>query len=263
MRRFVECCEKPGLPYKTLPALGELLDGRVSVSSVREVHYEDLLRREPVRLEIEQIGDYLTDKRVMVTGGAGSIGAELCRQIARFKPETLILLDRNESGLYETELELAAAFPGLKTVPVLSPVQYSYLMGQTFNRYHPQVVFHSAAYKHVPLMETQPWEAVFNNIVGSQTLLDLCQLNGVERLVVVSTDKAVRPTNIMGASKRIVELLTQIYAREYNSRFMAVRFGNVVGSAGSVLPLFEKQIARGGPVTVTHPEVTRYFHDHT
>jgi len=259
MRHFVTLCERTGLPYKTLPALGELLDGKISVNSVREVRYEDLLRREPVHLELEQIGKYLTNKRVMVTGGAGSIGAELCRQIARFRPEMLILADRNESGLYETELELVAKFPNLKTLPVLGPIQYRYLMERIFHRYHPQAVFHAAAYKHVPMMETQPWEAIFNNIVGSQTLLDLCHLNGVDRVVVVSTDKAVRPTNIMGASKRIVELLTQIYAREYNSRCMAVRFGNVVGSAGSVLPLFEKQIERGGPVTVTHPEVTRYF----
>jgi FlaA1/EpsC-like NDP-sugar epimerase len=259
MRRFVTLCENTGLPYKTLPALGELLDGKVSVNSVREVRYEDLLRREPVQLELEQIGEYLTNKRVLVTGGAGSIGAELCRQIARFRPEMLILADKNESGLYETELELVAKFPDLRTLPVLGPIQYRYLMERVFQRHHPQVVFHAAAYKHVPMMETQPWEAIFNNIVGSQTLLDLCHLNGVDRIVVVSTDKAVRPTNIMGASKRIVELLTQIYAREYNSRCMAVRFGNVVGSAGSVLPLFQKQIERGGPVTVTHPEVTRYF----
>jgi FlaA1/EpsC-like NDP-sugar epimerase len=259
MRRFVEFCEETGLPYKTLPVLSELLDGKVSVSSVREVRYEDLLRREPVNLEPTLIGKYLTDKRVMVTGGAGSIGAELCRQIARFKPESLILADRSESGLYETELELIAKFPDLNTLSVLGPIQYRYLMEKVFKEHHPQVVFHAAAYKHVPMMETQPWEAIFNNILGSQTLLDLCHLNGVERIVVVSTDKAVRPTNVMGASKRVVELLTQIYAHEYNSRCMAVRFGNVVGSAGSVLPLFEKQIGRGGPVTVTHPEVTRYF----
>jgi FlaA1/EpsC-like NDP-sugar epimerase len=259
MRRFVECCEKTGLPYKTLPVLSELLDGKVSVTAVREVRYEDLLRREPVHLEQGLIGEYLTDKKVMVTGGAGSIGAELCRQIARFKPQSLILADRGESGLYETELELLAKFEDLTTVPVLGPIQYRYLMEKVFKEYHPQVVFHAAAYKHVPMMETQPWEAVFNNIVGSQILLDLCHLNGVERIVVVSTDKAVRPTNVMGASKRVVELLTQIYAQEYNSRCMAVRFGNVVGSAGSVVPLFEKQIQRGGPVTVTHPEVTRYF----
>jgi FlaA1/EpsC-like NDP-sugar epimerase len=259
MRRFVRACESTGLPYRTLPALSELLNGRVSVNAVRDVRYQDLLRREPVHLELEQIGDYLNDKRVMVTGGAGSIGAELCRQIARFVPELLILADRSESGLYETELELVAKFKDLKTIPVLGPIQYRYLMERVFHEYQPQVVFHAAAYKHVPMMETQPWEAIFNNIVGSQTLLDLCHLSSVDRVVVVSTDKAVRPTNIMGASKRIVELLTQIYAREYNSRCMAVRFGNVVGSAGSVLPLFEKQIERGGPVTVTHPDATRYF----
>jgi len=259
MRRFVECCEKAGLPYKTLPAVSELLDGKVSVNAVREVRYEDLLRREPVHLEQALIGKYLTDKIVMVTGGAGSIGAELCRQIAQFKPAMLILADRSESGLYETELELMARYPDLNTVPVLGPIQYRYLMERVFKKHSPQVVFHAAAYKHVPMMETQPWEAIFNNIVGSQTLLDLCHLHGVDRVVVVSTDKAVRPTNVMGASKRVVELITQIYAREYNSRYMAVRFGNVVGSAGSVLPLFQKQIERGGPVTVTHTEVTRYF----
>jgi FlaA1/EpsC-like NDP-sugar epimerase len=259
MRRFVECCEKTGLPYKTLPVLSELLDGKVSVTAVREVRYEDLLRRQPVHLEQALIGKYLTDKRVMVTGGAGSIGAELCRQIAQFRPAMLILTDRSESGLYETELEIIAKFPDLNTLSVLGPIQYRYLMERIFREHHPQVVFHAAAYKHVPMMETQPWEAVFNNIVGSQILLDLCHLNGVERIVVVSTDKAVRPTNVMGASKRVVELLTQIYANEHNSRCMAVRFGNVVGSAGSVVPLFEKQIERGGPVTVTHPEVTRYF----
>ena len=259
MRHFVDCCEKTGLPYKTLPAVSELLDGKVSVTAVREVRYEDLLRREPVHLEPALIGKYLADKRVMVTGGAGSIGAELCRQIAYFKPAMLILADRSESGLYETEVELLVKFPDLHTVPVLGPIQHRYLMERVFKDHRPQVVFHAAAYKHVPMMETQPWEAVYNNIVGSQILLDVCHLNGVERVVVVSTDKAVRPTNIMGASKRVVELLTQIYAHEYKSRCMAVRFGNVVGSAGSVLPLFQKQIDRGGPVTVTHPEVTRYF----
>jgi FlaA1/EpsC-like NDP-sugar epimerase len=259
MRHFVDCCEKTDLPYKTLPAVCELLNGKVSVTAVREVRYEDLLRREPVHLESALIGEYLTDKRVMVTGGAGSIGAELCRQIAQFKPATLILADRSESGLYEAELELVAKFPDLNTVPVLGPIQYRYLMERVFREHRPQVIFHAAAYKHVPMMETQPWEAVFNNIVGSQTLLDLCSLNGVERIVVVSTDKAVRPTNVMGASKRVVELLAQLYAQEFNCRCIAVRFGNVVGSAGSVLPVFQKQIERGGPVTVTHPEVTRYF----
>jgi FlaA1/EpsC-like NDP-sugar epimerase len=229
------------------------------VSAVREVCYEDLLRREPVHLELEQIGRYLTNKTVLVTGGAGSIGSELCRQIAGFKPEKLILADRSESGLYLTELELKARYPALKTTPVLSAIQRRHLMEKVFKTHQPQVVFHAAAYKHVPLMEVQPWEAVFNNIQGSQTLLSLCHENMVERIVVVSTDKAVRPTNIMGASKRVVELLAQLYALHYQSRCMAVRFGNVVGSAGSVLPVFKKQIERGGPVTVTHPEVTRYF----
>jgi FlaA1/EpsC-like NDP-sugar epimerase len=259
MRHIVNSCESTGLPCKTVPGMGELIEGKVSVSAVREVRYEDLLGRKQVELNIQQIGGYLTDKRVMVTGGAGSIGSELCRQIARFNPAMLIIIDRNESGLYETELDLLAKFPKMQIDSVLGSVQNKGLMHRVFYQYEPHVVFHAAAYKHVPIMETHPWEAVFNNIVGTQTILTLCSKNGVDRCVVVSTDKAVRPTNVMGASKRVDELLAQIYGREYNTRFMAVRFGNVVGSAGSVVPLFRKQIERGGPVTVTHPEVTRYF----
>jgi FlaA1/EpsC-like NDP-sugar epimerase len=195
----------------------------------------------------------------MVTGGAGSIGSELCRQIARFKPERLIIVDRNESGLYDTEMDFLSRYPELKLVPVLGPVQTMDLMEKVFQENRPQVVFHAAAYKHVPMMEIHPWEAVYNNILGTRNLLDLCRANEVDRYVLVSTDKAVRPTNVMGASKRVAELLTQGCAREFNVRCMAVRFGNVVGSIGSVVPFFQKQIERGGPVTVTHPDVTRYF----
>ena len=259
MRGIVNLCEDTGLPYKTLPGMGELIEGKVSVSAIREVRYEDLLGRKQAELNMEQIGDYLTDKRVMVTGGAGSIGSELCRQIAAFRPESLIIVDRDESGLYETGLNLLALFPKLQIHTFLSSVQNMALIQKIFNQHKPHVVFHAAAYKHVPIMELHPWEAVYNNILGTQTILTLCSGNGVERCVVVSTDKAVRPTNVMGASKRMDELLAQIYAREHNARFISVRFGNVVGSAGSVLPLFQNQIRRGGPVTVTHQEVTRYF----
>jgi len=259
MRRVIKLCDSTGFPYKTIPGISELIEGKVEVSAIREVRYEDLLGRKPVELEVEKIGGYLTGKKVMVTGGAGSIGSELCRQIVPFKPERLIIVDQNESGLYETEMDFVARYPGLKVVAVLGPVQSKERMEKVFLEHQPQVVFHAAAYKHVPMMEIHPWEAVFNNIVGTQTILEFCHENGVDRTVIVSTDKAVRPTNVMGASKRVAELLGQSYASEHNIRCMAVRFGNVVGSVGSVVPLFKNQIERGGPVTVTHPEVTRYF----
>ena len=247
------------MTFKTLPGLGELIEGRVTASAMREVRYEDLLGRSPVKLNLSQIGGYVTGKRVMVTGGAGSIGSELCRQIARYKPQQLIIVERNESGLYELELELQRKNPGLKTVAALGTIQNHGTMSRIFDMHHPQTVFHAAAYKHVPMMENHPWEAIFNNVVGSKVIIHLCATRGVERCVVVSTDKAVRPTNVMGATKRMVELITECYAAGSSCRFMAVRFGNVLGSAGSVLPLFKAQIAAGGPVTVTDPEVTRFF----
>jgi FlaA1/EpsC-like NDP-sugar epimerase len=259
MRRMVGFCKSTGVPFKTLPGLGELIEGRVKASAVREVCYEDLLGREAVDLNLEQIGSYITSKRVMVTGGGGSIGSELCRQIARYKPAQLIIMERNESGLYELELELKRQNPRLETVAALGTIQNHGIMERIFDCYQPQTVFHAAAYKHVPMMEHHPWEAIFNNVVGSRVVIHLCATKGVERCVVVSTDKAVRPTNVMGATKRLVEQITECYATKSKCRFMAVRFGNVLGSAGSVLPLFKAQIEAGGPVTVTDPEVTRYF----
>jgi FlaA1/EpsC-like NDP-sugar epimerase len=259
MRSIVGFCENAGVSYRTLPSLGDLIDGKATVSSIREVQYEDLLGREPVHLENTAIGEYLTGKNVLVTGGAGSIGSELCRQIARFKPARLIIVEQNESGLYEIELQLKADFPGLKTVAVLGRIQNKLRMDAVFKRFRPRVVFHAAAYKHVPMVELNPCEAVFNNIVGSKVILELCHAHNLDRCVIVSTDKAVRPTNVMGASKRVTELLAQCFAGKNGVKYMAVRFGNVVGSAGSVIPLFKRQIARGGPVTVTHPDVTRYF----
>jgi len=259
MRRIVGICESTGIPCKTVPGVGELIEGKVSLRSIRKVRYEDLLGRKQVKLNIKQIGEYLTGKRVMVTGGVGSIGSELCSQIGRFRPERLIIVDINESGLYDAELDLQSKFPDVKIVPVLSPVQDKHVMRRIFERENPEVVFHAAAYKHVPMMELHPWEVVFNNILGAQNILDQCCSRKVERFVLVSTDKAVRPTNVMGASKRVCELLTGIYARELGARNMSVRFGNVIYSVGSVVPLFRKQIERGGPVTLTHPDVIRYF----
>jgi FlaA1/EpsC-like NDP-sugar epimerase len=223
------------------------------------VRFDDLLGREPVCLENDEICGYISGKRVMVTGAGGSIGSELCRQIACYAPGQLLLLDRNESALYELNLDLRAKYPGLQTVEILAATQNKNRMAHVFSDYRPQVVFHAAAYKHVPMMEMHPWEAIHNNIVGSMVLMEMCHVHQVERCVVISTDKAVRPTNVMGATKRMMEMLAQSYAGVNGVRFMAVRFGNVLGSVGSVLPLFKKQIAQGGPVTVTHPDVTRYF----
>jgi len=259
MRRVVEVCEATGIPCKTVPGVGELIEGKVSVQAIRKIRYEDLLGRKQVKLNIKQIGESLTGKRVMVTGGVGSIGSELCRQVVRFRPERLIIVDINESGLYDAELDFKTKFPDIEIVPVLSPVQDRHVMRRIFERENPEVVFHAAAYKHVPMMELHPWEVVFNNILGAQNILDQCWNMKVERFVLVSTDKAVRPTNVMGASKRVCELLTNIYAKELGARNMSVRFGNVIYSVGSVVPLFRKQIERGGPVTLTHPDVIRYF----
>jgi FlaA1/EpsC-like NDP-sugar epimerase/ActR/RegA family two-component response regulator len=259
MRRIVGFCKSAKLPFRTVPGISELIDGKVSVSAIREVRYEDLLGRRPVEIDANEIGGYLTGKRVMVTGAAGSIGSELCRQIAAFKPSLLVVVDRNESGLYEIEMEFKANFPELCLLPVLTPVQNRSMMQKFFDTHRAQVVFHAAAYKHVPMMEIHPWEAVYNNVIATQVLLELCGQNGVEKCVIVSTDKAVRPSNVMGATKRLTELLVQACAKASNCRFMAVRFGNVIGSIGSVVPLFRKQIAQGGPVTVTHKDMTRYF----
>lgn len=259
MRRIVDFCKDAGVRYRTLPGLSDLIEGKVSVSRLREVRYEDLLGRKEVNLEMNRIGGYLTGRTVLVTGGAGSIGSELCRQIATFNPGNLILVDQNESGLYEMEFDLTRDFPDLAMTVILAPIQSTTRMNKVFKELKPRVVFHAAAYKHVPMMELHPWEAVFNNINGSNTILELCCKYRVGLCVVVSTDKAVRPTNVMGATKRVVEKLMESYAEETGVRLMAVRFGNVLGSIGSVAPRFKKQIEAGGPVTVTHPDVTRYF----
>jgi len=259
MRRIIETCKACRIFYKTLPGIGEIIDGRVSIKALRDVNYEDLLGRLSVKLDMEGIQGYLNDKTVLVTGCGGSIGAELCRQIIRFKPKSLILIDASEANLFYIELALRNELNFDRCEPVLGRIQDEKLMTAVFEKYHPHVVFHAAAYKHVPMLETNPWEAVFNNIVGSRIVMALARRNRVERFVLVSTDKAVRPTNVMGASKRVTELLLRSFQEDADTRFMAVRFGNVVGSSGSVIPVFRKQIEQGIAVTVTDPEVSRYF----
>jgi len=258
MRRIVNICKSSGVSFKTLPAIGQILDDKVSIKALRDVNYEDLLRRRPVELNSKGIQDYLGGKRVMVTGAGGSIGSELCRQLIRFEPGELILVDAGEENLYDIQMELRHELGFKSYSAILAKVQNHHLMEDIFSSYRPEVVFHAAAYKHVPMLERNPWEAIFNNVIGSRVVMEMALKYKAERFVLVSTDKAVRPTNVMGASKRLAELVLQSM-QNGNTRFMAVRFGNVIGSSGSVLPLFRKQIANGGPVTVTHPEVTRYF----
>ena len=261
MRTIVRLCKKSGLVFKTLPGLGELIDGKITLNSIRDVAYRDLLGREVIQLEEERIGEYIQHKRILVTGAGGSIGSELCRQICRFNPDTIILFDQAESPLYDIDLDLKRSFPYIKIVPVLGDIRNIIRLETTFDSFRPHNVFHAAAYKHVPMLEIHPWEAVLNNIAGTRNVVKTAKSFSVERFVMVSTDKAVRPTNIMGTTKRIAELLVQGQSCDDpgDTRFMTVRFGNVVGSVGSVIPLFKKQIAQGGPVTITHPEVTRYF----
>jgi FlaA1/EpsC-like NDP-sugar epimerase len=258
MRRLVGICERTGLHVRTVPGIGELIDGSVQTSTIRNVSYEDLLGRESIHLDTQEIGRVLRGKRILVTGAGGSIGSELCRHVARFDPDELVLLDRTENNLYHIDLDLRDKFPALDIVTELADIQKLPKLLQICRERRPQVVFHAAAFKHVPMLELHPWEAVTNNILGTQNVLRASDEAGAERFVLVSTDKAVRPTNVMGASKRVAELLTVCH-QQNGMRCMTVRFGNVVGSDGSVVPLFKKQIERGGPVTVTHEEVTRYF----
>ena len=261
MREILTHCRESGVKFKTIPGIGELINGKVTVNTIREVDYRDLLGRDVIRLDEDKIGSYLKDQCVMVTGAGGSIGSELCRQICRFKPHTIVMYERAESPLYEINHELKQDFGNIKTIPVLADVQDKEQLVKAFEAYRPQTVFHAAAYKHVPMLEMQPWKAVDNNIQGTANLVEITNKFNVERFVFVSTDKAVRPANVMGASKRIAEMLIQSQngCGLSHTKFMTVRFGNVVGSVGSVVPLFKKQIKKGGPVTVTHPEVTRFF----
>ena len=258
MRQIVHYCTESGLRFKTIPGYGELINGRVTINSIREVAYKDLLGREEVKLDEDKIGAYLKGRTVLVTGAGGSIGSELCRQVCQYNPERILLFERAESALYDIELELKKNFNRVDVVPLLADIKDRAHAEKIFKRYLPAIVFHAAAYKHVPMLEIQPYKAIENNIMGTESIVELSDKYGVERFVFVSTDKAVRPTNIMGASKRIAEMLVQSRMAG-NTRYMIVRFGNVIGSVGSVVPLFKKQIKEGGPVTVTHPDITRFF----
>ncbi|MDL1967970.1 MAG: polysaccharide biosynthesis protein [Deltaproteobacteria bacterium] len=258
MRRIVEICDLTRIPYKTLPGMGEIIDGKISIKTIRDISYKDLLGRHPVQLENDKISDFLKNKCVLITGAGGSIGSELCRQICKYEPSLVVLFDAGESNLYSIQMELKHVVTYLKYRTVLGRIQDKGLVDEVFRKYKPDVVFHAAAYKHVPLVERNPWEAVYSNIVGTNTLVKAAIAHKVGRFVLVSTDKAVRPTNIMGASKRVTEKIVQFYSSGL-TKFMAVRFGNVIGSSGSVIPLYQHQIEKGGPVTVTHPEITRFF----
>ncbi len=258
MRRIVAQCEKSGRRIRTLPNIGEIIDGKVSLQAIREVTLEDLLGREEVRLDQDGIFRYLCRKRVLITGAGGSIGSELVRQVARFNPLAVALLEISEFNLFRIEMECRQRY-ALSPESFFVDIRNRETIDRVFHEFKPDVVFHAAAYKHVPIQELHPWEAIDNNILGTRNLIEASLAHGVKRFVQVSTDKAVRPANVMGASKRVAEMMVECRNGHSSTRFMAVRFGNVVGSSGSAIPIFQDQIARGGPVTVTHPEMTRFF----
>lgn len=259
--KLMKECEGAGVEFKILPTFGEYLAEKPNITQLREVQVEDLLGRPTVDLEIESIRSYLEKKVILVTGAGGSIGSEICRQVALFKPSVLVILDAAETPLYEIDYELRKKFSefNIDIRPVIADVKNLSRISAVFEEHRPSVVFHSAAYKHVPMMEINPSEAILNNVMGTKNVADVCRLIGVERFVLISTDKAVNPVNVMGASKRAAEIYLQHISQNSRTKFITVRFGNVLGSNGSVIPRFREQIKRGGPVTVTHPEVIRYF----
>lgn len=259
MRDIVSTCRASKCTVKVVPGIYELIDGKVSIQQLRNVDLEDLLRRDPVKLDMEQIAGYLEAKCVLVTGAGGSIGSELCRQIAKMTPSMLVLLGKGENSIYEIERELKGNFPNMNVVPIIADIRDQERIRSVFSEYKPQVVFHAAAHKHVPLMEVQPVEAVRNNIFGTKVVAEAADCFKTEIFVMISTDKAVNPTSVMGATKRVAELIIHNMNNIGMTKFVAVRFGNVLGSRGSVIPLFKRQIAAGGPITITHPEMRRYF----
>ena len=259
IRPIVEICQDTNCELMILPGVYQLVTGEVKASKLRPVKIEDLLGRDEVHINLNEIMDYVSGKVIMVTGGGGSIGSELCRQIAEHRPKQLIIFDIYENNAYDIQQELVRKHPELDLVVLIGSVRDENRIGSIFEQYHPEIIYHAAAHKHVPLMEDSPNEAIKNNVLGTYNMVKMADKWNVKRFVQISTDKAVNPTNIMGASKRICEMIIQTYNKESNTEYVAVRFGNVLGSNGSVIPLFKKQIAEGGPVTVTHPEIIRYF----
>ena len=259
LRELIESCKEAHVSVKIMPGVSEMIDGKFSINKIRDIDLEDLLGREEIKLDYEGIADYLEDKIVLVTGGGGSIGSELCRQISKFNPKQLIIFDIYENNAYEIQNELKRSYPYLDLVTLIGSVRDRERLSQVYSKYRPNVVFHAAAHKHVPLMEISPEEAIKNNVVGTFNTAEFANKYGVEKFVLISTDKAVNPTNIMGATKRMCEMIVQAFNKVSSTEYVAVRFGNVLGSNGSVIPLFKKQIAEGGPVTLTHKDITRYF----
>lgn len=259
LKPLIEICKETGRRIQILPGMYQIIKGDVNVSNLREVQIEDLLGRDPIEVNVDEIIGYVRDKVVLVTGGGGSIGSELCRQVARHSPRRLVILDIYENNAYEIQQELRRDYPKLDLVVLIGSVRNTMRVDEIFREYRPDIVYHAAAHKHVPLMEDSPNEAIKNNVFGTLKVATAADRYGTGRFVMISTDKAVNPTNIMGASKRICEMVIQNMNRKSQTEYVAVRFGNVLGSNGSVVPLFKKQIEQGGPVTVTHPDIIRYF----
>ena len=259
LRRVIELCEGTALAFRTVPGIDELIDGKVTVSQIRKVRIEDLLGRDPVRLDLNLIGRYIQGRIVLVTGAGGSIGSEMCRQICRFEPRSLVLVEQAENPLFDIERELRHRFPHLHVASYIADITDDRRVRRIFRAEKPAVIFHAAAHKHVPMMEQHAGEAVKNNVLGTRTVADAAVEAGVEKFVMISTDKAVNPTSVMGCTKRVAEMYIQELSHASKTQFVTVRFGNVLGSSGSVVPVFRDQIDRGGPVTVTHPDMCRYF----
>lgn len=259
IKEILDICKETGCELKRLPGVYQLVNGEVGISKLKEVDVNDLLGREPVKVDLSEIMDYVAGKTVMVTGGGGSIGSEICRQVAQHSPRMLVIVDIYENTTYDIQNELKGKYPDLNLVVLIASVRNTKRMDMIFEKYRPDIVYHAAAHKHVPLMEDSPNEAVKNNVLGTWKVVQAADKWKVKRFVMISTDKAVNPTNIMGATKRICEMIIQTYNNRSQTEFVAVRFGNVLGSNGSVIPLFKKQIEQGGPVTVTHPDIIRYF----
>lgn len=259
MRRIVSFCESTHVQFRTLPSLHALASGHVEVNALRKVNIEDLLGRDQVQLQWDRITSSIFGTRVLITGGGGSIGSELCRQVARLQPQKLMILDNNEYNLYQIELQMQQLFPAVAVELALMNVTDSKAVDRLFKEFKPEIVFHAAAYKHVPMLEKQIHAAVFNNVIGTQVIAQASVAVDVAKFILISTDKAVNPTNVMGTTKRVAEIYCQNLNTRVSTQFITVRFGNVLGSVGSVVPLFQKQLEQGGPLTVTHPDVQRYF----